>query len=141
MLTSLAATARARRRERRKQPDIACHPVRPPVERAEERKVRAHFSVEARGDEQRLADRNPSRRQDGAHAPDAEGGQGRPPEWIVRWPPTSGTSYHAAASLIPRNAARARSVLPTTVSTMPSGVAPIAAKSFTFVRTAAMPAP
>src|SRR4029077_17379215 len=63
------------------------------------------------------------------------------PVWIVRWPPTSGTSYQAAASLIPRNAARARSALPTTVSTMPSGVAPIAAKSFTFVRTAAIPAP
>ena len=45
------------------------------------------------------------------------------------------------ASCMPRSASRASSALPTIVSTIASGTAPIAARSLTLVRTAAIPAP
>ena len=63
------------------------------------------------------------------------------PSWRVRCPPTRGTAYSVLAACMPRSASRARVSLPTTVSTMPQGVAPMATRSLTLVSTAANPAP
>ncbi len=63
------------------------------------------------------------------------------PSWTVRCPPARATSYQLHASFIPRRASRASSALPTIVSMIDKGMAPIAARSLTFARTAAMPAP
>ena len=60
---------------------------------------------------------------------------------LVRWPPTTGTSYNSDANRIPSSAARHSSGVPTRVLTIAPGIAPIAATSLTLVSTAAIPAP